>query len=56
MRRCLQGGLALQRLKPYYPETWKCSLWQVDNDYGTFIVMRSLNRPPAGAALSFQPE
>lgn len=27
----LQAGLALQRLKPYHPETWRCSLWQVHN-------------------------
>jgi hypothetical protein len=25
----LSASMNLQRLKPYHPETWRCSLWQV---------------------------
>jgi hypothetical protein len=25
----LNANMNLQRLKPYHPETWRCSLWQV---------------------------
>ena len=51
-----QGGLSLQRMKPYYPEAWKCSLWQVDNQFNTFLALRTLHKPPFGAALDFKPD
>ena len=44
----VQGGLALQRTKPHDPETWKCSLWPVDNAAKTFVAVRSLHKPPEG--------
>ncbi len=49
----LQGGLHLQKTKAFYPETWKCSFWQVDNEFGTFLAVRSLNRPQS--AVAFDP-
>lgn len=48
----MQGGLNVQRLKTYYPETWRCSCWQVDNPAGTFLASRSLSKPSNQAALS----
>ena len=49
MRQLLvQGGLALQRTKPHDPETWKCSLWPVDNPARTFVAVRSLHKPEQG--------
>lgn len=48
----VQGGLNVQRQKPYYPETWRCSCWQVDNPAGTFLAFRSLSKPPSQAALT----
>jgi len=42
----------VQRLKTYYPETWRCSCWQVDNPAGTFLANRSLSKPSNQAALS----
>ena len=48
----LQASINVQRLKPYYPETWRCSCWPVDNPAGTFIAMRSLQKPPRDVALS----
>lgn len=46
----LSASMNLQRLKPYHPETWRCSLWQVDNAAHTFIAVRSAQRPPAEVA------
>ena len=43
-------------MKPYYPEAWKCSLWQVDNQFNTFLALRTLHKPPFGAALDFKPD
>ncbi|DBB13389.1 TPA: hypothetical protein ACH3X3_005122 [Trebouxia sp. C0006] len=48
----MQGGLNVQRLKTYYPETWRCSCWQVDNPAGTFLANCSLSKPSNQAALS----
>ncbi|DBA65517.1 TPA: hypothetical protein ACH3X2_003173 [Trebouxia sp. C0005] len=48
----MQGGLNVQRLKTYYPETWRCSCWQVDNPTSTFLANRSLSKPSNQAALS----
>ncbi|KAL0043199.1 hypothetical protein WJX82_002022 [Trebouxia sp. C0006] len=48
----MQGGLNVQRLKAYYPETWRCSCWQVDNPAGTFLANRSWSKPSNQAALS----
>ena len=47
-------GMVLQRMKSYYPETWRCSLWQIDNTHGTFLAVRTLHKPPFGSALSFE--
>ena len=33
------------------PGGWRCSLWQVDNDAGTFLARRDHVRPGPGAAL-----
>lgn len=52
----MQGGLALQRMKSYYPQAWKCSLWQVDNEYGSFLAIRSLHKPPYGSGATFKAE
>jgi hypothetical protein len=30
---------------------WRCSIWQVDNDAGTFLARRAHSPPPAGLAL-----
>jgi hypothetical protein len=30
---------------------WRCSIWQVDNDAGTFLARRAHTPPPAGLAL-----
>mmetsp|Transcript_2892 Transcript_2892/g.8478 ORF Transcript_2892/g.8478 Transcript_2892/m.8478 type:complete len:160 (-) Transcript_2892:442-921(-) len=46
----LSANVNLQRMKPYEPETWRCSLWQVDNAANTFIAHRSSQRPPPGVA------
>ncbi|KAL0043259.1 hypothetical protein WJX82_006661 [Trebouxia sp. C0006] len=48
----MQGGLNVQRLKTYYPDTWHCSCWQVNNPAGTFLANRSLSKPSNQAALS----
>ena len=45
----MQGNLLLQRTKAYDPETWKCSLWPVDNPAKTFLAVRSLHKPQTGA-------
>lgn len=37
-------------LRAHHPETWKISVWQVDNRLGTFIAVRSLAPPPPGVA------
>ena len=33
------------------PGAWRCSIWQVDNDAGTFIARRDHAPPPPGTAL-----
>ncbi|GAB4822342.1 hypothetical protein N2152v2_009388 [Parachlorella kessleri] len=40
------AAMALQRKKPHHPETWKISVWQVDNRLGTFLAVRAFNKPP----------
>jgi hypothetical protein len=47
----LQGGLNLQRLHFWDPQTWHCTLWQVDNSASTFLAVRGTRRPPDGVAL-----
>jgi hypothetical protein len=48
----VQGGLNLQRLHNWDPQTWHCTLWQIDNNAGTFIAERGTRRPPPGVALN----
>lgn len=36
----LNAGMNLQRLKPYHPETWRCSLWQVGG--GCAVCFRTI--------------
>ena len=39
-----------QPLPTYHAETWKVSVWQIDNQLGTFIAVRSLSPPPKDSA------
>lgn len=48
----LQGGLNLQRVHQWEPQTWHCTIWPVDNAGSTFIAERGTRRPPQGAALT----
>ena len=34
----------------YMPENWKVSVWPVDNQLRTFLVVRGLKKPPASLA------
>ena len=48
----LQGGLNLQRMHKWDPQTWHCTVWQVDNPAGTFIAHHETRKPPDSAALT----
>ncbi|KAL4443584.1 hypothetical protein ABPG75_011321 [Micractinium tetrahymenae] len=37
----------VRQFLPHHPETWKVSVWQVDNRLGTFIAVRSFSPPPS---------
>ncbi|KAK9908805.1 hypothetical protein WJX75_003140 [Coccomyxa subellipsoidea] len=47
-----QGGLNLQRMHKWDPQTWHCTVWQVDNPAGTFIAHHDTRPPPNSAALT----
>ncbi|KAL4447306.1 hypothetical protein ABPG77_007339, partial [Micractinium sp. CCAP 211/92] len=52
MAQAASGSRAAQaqpsrQFLPHHPETWKVSIWQVDNRLGTFIAVRSFSPPPA---------
>ena len=48
----VQGGLNLQRLHAWDPQTWYGTIWQVDNAASTFVAVRGTRRPPDGVALN----
>ena len=33
-------------LQPHHPETWRVSIWQVDNRLGSFLAVRAFSAPP----------
>lgn len=33
------------------PGTWRCSIWQVDNEAATFLALRGHNKPPQNLAV-----